>query len=150
MSGEPQEVFFDHEGQSAVFLELGGSRCAILINISRQMPYNRFWYLQFPNSDDFMYLLRRLFPESLNQTFINVIAPEWLEEFADNVKIGNNHIYDHIFIYTKIMMIYLKIADTLQDLIDDDSASLSAVGRIQTMVILFQPEVQSIVIRYSN
>nr|XP_027195600.1 uncharacterized protein LOC113790167 isoform X2 [Dermatophagoides pteronyssinus] len=128
MSGEPQEVFFDHEGQSAVFLELGGSRCAILINISRQMPYNRFWYLQFPNSDDFMYLLRRLFPESLNQTFINVIAPEWLEEFADNV----------------------KIADTLQDLIDDDSASLSAVGRIQTMVILFQPEVQSIVIRYSN
>lgn len=79
-----------------------------------------------------------------------MIAPEWLEEFADNVKIGNNHIYDHIFIYTKIMMIYLKIADTLQDLIDDDSASLSAVGRIQTMVILFQPEVQSIVIRYSN
>ena len=55
-----------------------------------------------------------------------------------------------IFLYTKIMMIYLKIADTLQDLIDDDSASLSAVGRIQTMVILFQPEVQSIVIRYSN
>lgn len=59
MPGELQEVFFDHEGQSAVFLELSGSRCAILINISRQMPYNRFWYLQFPNSDDFMYLLRR-------------------------------------------------------------------------------------------